>query len=197
MYQTAPPMQTALDNPSDFRWGYLFELNFSGGIQRMITMSATKIWNGQSWNGVGDFRLTGSFKQSTDSSLQNFMIAISTRDPAWLDRFSNQSKGRLFRWWRCAINVDGDIVIDPIQRPTMRMVPGRVASQGDDMYASLTLEDMFNQSRKRAPRTRSHFDQKTLFAPPLGENNDECFYDTSTKVIGSSRSGVLQVRQHF
>jgi len=160
-------------------------------------MSSAKVWAGVTWSAVGDFRMTGSFRQSDESSLQNMTIAISTRDPVWLDRFANQSKGKLFRWWRCAVDVDGEVVVDPIQRPTLRMTPGRIGGQGSDKYASLVLEDMFNQSRKRAPRTRSHFDQKTIFAPPFGEANDECFYDVSTKVIGGLSRGSITFRQHY
>jgi hypothetical protein len=197
MYPVTTAMQTALDNPADFRWAFLFEMNFSGGIQRLVTMSAAKVWAGVTWSAVGDFRLTGTFRQSDDSSLQNLTIAVSTRDPVWLQRFVVQSKGRLFRWWRCAIDVDGEVVVDPIQRPTMRMTPGKIGGSGDDKFASIVLEDMFNQSRKRAPRTRSHSDQKTLFAPPLGENNDECLFDVSTKVIGGISRGSITFRQHY
>ena len=180
MYPVTTAMQTALDNPANYQMvSYLYELNFSGGVQRLVGMSSAKIWNGVTWSAVGDFRLTGTFRQSDDSSLQNFTIAVCTRDPTWLQRFAIQSKGRLFRWWRCAIDQDGEVVVDPIQRPTMRMTPGKIGGSGDDKFATIVLEDMFNQSRKRAPRTRSHADQKGLFAPSFGTTDDECFYDIS------------------
>ena len=165
----------------------LFQFHFAGAnTERIATTQADKTWNGFTWSAAGPLLNIPPLRTSTETAQTNFVLVFSAATFEWTNRIMNLSRGRLCRWWIAGINSSGNIIVDPLPMPTMRMVPGGMISEVGSTTVSLGLEDFFHRSRNIAPRTRSHFDQRRLFAPAhSGVTNDQSFYDATNRTMSN------------
>ena len=149
---------------------YLVALQFDSGTKYMWTGIGTVVWNGQDWEGQGDFLGVSSITQTGDLQAESITISLSGIDTgnvsSALTDVSTLSKANV---WLGFLNLStGAIISDPSPCFTGHLDVATVQDDGADIVISISCENDLIKLAQASERRFTNDDQQIDYPTDTG-----------------------------
>lgn len=106
-------MSEALENGSPR--GLFVSIEHPSGTGYFYTGIGARVWNGQTWNGVGRFGGITPIKQTSDLAIQDITFGLSGVDPSLLAGLGDAVLNLKGQVWLACFARDDSVIPDPYQ----------------------------------------------------------------------------------
>lgn len=163
---------------------HLFELNFSGGVQRLTDGSNTITWDGKTWTAVGGHLRFDAVQEVTTLTGQGVRITLDGVDQTVISALLSENYiGRVARIYRGHIGTDGTIIADPVELFNgLLNSPFEIREDGETVKVTTFVVSTLTRLRQRrgiranVASHQQHFPNDTFFRHITAANARQPFW---------------------
>jgi len=149
---------------------YLLALQFDSGTKYMWTGIGTVLWNGQDWEGKGDFLGVSQITQTSDLQAESITISLSGFDSGDISSvMSDMSTLSTCDVWLGFLNLSTKAIIDaPDHCFSGHADVATIQDEGDKAAISITCENDLLKLKQSSQRRYTNDDQAIAYPTDKG-----------------------------
>lgn len=153
-----------------------FEGEFNSGTIRLWTGSQSIDWNGETWQGAGQFLGVSAIEETDAVEANGVSVSLSGVDTANIALVIDEARqGLRGRVWVALLDATGAIIADPFQPFVGRLDVPSISEDGTQATISISYESKLIDLRK--PREWRYTDQSQKTLHP-----DDDFFEYVTSI---------------
>lgn len=142
---------------------------FTSGTSFFWTGVGPKVWNSQTWTGVGNLGEISQIQETTDVAAVGITLALNGIPSGLVNQALGECRqGNAVKVWFGFLDAADAVIADPYQSFAGRMDVPTIADGADTATISITVENRLIDLQRSRERRYTHEDQQLDFPGDLG-----------------------------
>jgi len=164
----AAPMAAALDD-EPVRPAWFVAIEFESGWVRVWSGIGSKVWNGETWAGVGDLGSISPAGEPTELRAEGVTLTLSGIPSALVGvTLGDARQGKAAQVWFALLAADGSVIADPAPSFVGRVDVPTIEHRPDGATISITVEGRLIDLERPRERRYTNEDQQAAYPGDLG-----------------------------